>query len=302
MATDTKWYITYGALILAVLFWGLSFVATKIALQSFTPFCLIFLRFSAAALFFGLLLFRKSAPLIHRATFKKIFLLALFQPGLYFFFETYGLKYTSATKTSLIIATIPVVVMLFSIIFLKEKVRIVNVAGIFISLLGIAILIFGGSAHTAVAQMMLGDILVFGAVLSAAVYMIFTRHLGKTIPPTQITGLQMIFGTMLFLPFFLWDQASMEWDLVSLESIIAVIGLIIFATIGAFLCYNFALSKIEATKVSVFINVIPIITAFGAWFLLGETLTPLQLAGGVIVIGAVYLANYPDPQTAANRS
>lgn len=296
MNRDNTWLFTYGALVLAVLFWGLSFVATKVALQSFTPFCLIFARFSAASIFFGYLLFRKNAPLIHRSTFKKIFLLALFQPGLYFFFETYGLKYTTATKTSLIIATIPVVVMVLSIIFLKERVRMINLAGILISLLGISLLVFGGTELTGIEEVILGDLLVFGAVFSAAIYMIFTRHLGKTIRPTQITGLQMIFGTVIFFPFFLWDQASMQWHMVTMESIIAVTGLIIFATIGAFLCYNFALSKIEATKVSVFINVIPIITAIAAWALLGESLTPTQMTGGLIVIGAVCLANYPAPK------
>lgn len=285
-------YLTYGSLVLAVLFWGLSFVATKIALQSFTPFCLIFTRFSAAALFFALLLFRKGAPFIQKTTFKKIFLLALFQPGLYFFFETYGLKYTTATKTSLIIATIPIVVMVLSIIFLKERVRPVNVAGIVISMAGIIMLVFGGSGHIEIHGIMLGDLLVSGAVLSAAIYMIFTRHLGKTIPSTQITGLQMIFGTVIFFPFFLWDQASMDWGSVTVASITAIVGLIVFATIGAFLCYNFALSRLEATKVSVFINVIPIVTAIGAWALLDESLSAMQLGGGIIVIGAVYLANY----------
>ena len=287
-------HLTYGALILAVLFWGLSFVATKIALQSFTPFCLIFVRFSTASLFFALLLFRRGAPLIQRATFKKIFLLALFQPGLYFFFETYGLKYTTATKTSLIIATIPIVVMVFSALFLKERIRAVNIAGIVISLVGIVLLVFGGSGHIEINGIMLGDLLVSGAVLSAAIYMIFTRHLGKTIPPTQITGLQMIFGTAIFFPFFLWDQASMNWSMVSVESVTAVVGLIVFATIGAFLCYNFALSRLEATKVSVFINVIPIITAIGAWALLDESLSLMQMIGGIVVIGAVYLANHPE--------
>ncbi|PID41193.1 MAG: hypothetical protein CR981_04350 [Proteobacteria bacterium] len=283
--------ITYGALILAVVLWGLSFVATKIALGSFTPFSLIFVRFSAASLFFCCFLFRKNAPLIQRSTYRNSFFLALFQPGLYFFFETYGLRYTTATKTALIIATIPVFVMCFSALFLKEKIKPVNALGICISLVGITILVLGGADGIAFDQVMLGDLFVFGAVLSATIYTIFTRHLGKTVPPTQITGLQMIFGSIIFFPFFLWDQPNMHWFEIGSEAIIAVCGLIVFATIGAFLCYNFALSRIDATKVSVFINLIPIVTAVGAWSLLGETMTPLQMTGGAIVIGSVYLAN-----------
>jgi drug/metabolite transporter (DMT)-like permease len=111
--------LTYLALATAVLFWGLSFVATKIALQSFTPFCLIFFRFFAAALFFIILLWRTGFPALTAKNIKSLALLAIMQPGLYFLFETTGLQYTSATKTSLIIATIPIVVLVFSAIFIK---------------------------------------------------------------------------------------------------------------------------------------------------------------------------------------
>ncbi|MBT8333185.1 MAG: DMT family transporter, partial [Deltaproteobacteria bacterium] len=232
------------------------------------------------------------APPINKDTFKKLFLLALFQPGLYFFFETYGLKFTSATKTSLIIATIPVLVLILSTIFLKERVRLINAAGILMSLLGVALLVFGEREAAISSGVLWGDFLIFGAVVSATIYIIFARYLGQTISAVQITGLQVIFGALLFLPFFLWDLGSMNWQQISMEAIIAVICLTVFATIGAFLCYNFALSRIGAARASVFINAIPVITAFGAWTLLGETLTPIQIMGGIVVIFAVYLANF----------
>jgi len=291
--------LPYVALVLAVTFWGLSFIATKIALQSLTPFCLIFIRFSLASLFFGYLLFSRGAPPVSRDTFKKLAVLALFQPGLYFFFETYGLKFTTATKTALIIATIPIVVLILSSLFLRERMRPINIIGIICSIFGVSLLMFGGSTPLAVGEMMVGDMLIAGAVLSAAVYIIFARHLGQTISPIQITRLQIIYGTMIFLPFFLWDVQHVQWTQVCLQVIIAVIGLTVFATIGAFSCYNYALSRVAAARASVFINAIPIVTAFGAWILLGESLTIIQMGGGVIVIGAVYLANYNADQSAS---
>lgn len=289
--TDKNSILIYGALVLAVVCWGFSFIATKIALQSLTPFCLIFIRFALASVFFAIMLLRRSPTPISRDSFKKLFLLALFQPVLYFFFETYGLKYTSATKTSLILGTVPVVVLVLSIIFLKERVRLITAVGILFSLTGVSLLIFG-SGETAIHSSVIGDLLVVGAVLSAAVYMIFARHLGKTISPLQITGLQMILGTFLFLPFFLWDMHSVTWSAVAFEAIIAIVGLAVFATVGAFYCYNYALSHIEAARASVFINAIPIITAFGGWLILDESLAPLQMIGGAVVLGSVYLANY----------
>ena len=294
--SDKQTLFTYIALMLAVLFWGLSFVATKIALQCFPPFALIFFRFSGASIFFVFLLMRTGFPTLTWSTVKPLLILAIFQPGLYFSFETIGLQYSSATKASLIIATIPIVVLLLSIIFLKERIRIINILGIVISMLGVTLLIFGGQSIDEQLGILLGDFLILGAVLSASIYMIMTRRLGKTFSPVQITGMQVIFGMILFFPAFLFTLPQMEWHAITRDAIIALIVLTLFATIGAFLCYNYALTKIPAAKAAVCINGIPLITAFGAWLILGEQLSLLQVFGGIIVISAVYLANRsPSP-------
>jgi drug/metabolite transporter (DMT)-like permease len=279
------------ALMMAVLFWGLSFVATKIALQCFPPFTLIFFRFSGASIFFIFLLMRTGFPPLTWNAVKPLLILAIFQPGLYFSFETIGLQYSSATKASLIIATIPIVVLLLSIIFLKERIRIINILGIVISMLGVALLVFGSQSIDEQQGRLLGDLLILGAVLSASIYIIMTRRLGKTFSPIQITGMQVIFGMILFFPAFLFTLPQMEWSAITQDAVIALIILTVFATIGAFLCYNYALTKIPASNAAVCINGIPLITALGAWIILGERLFPLQLAGGAIVVSAVYLAN-----------
>ncbi|NOR24426.1 MAG: EamA family transporter [Desulforhopalus sp.] len=284
--------LTYLALATAVLFWGLSFVATKIALQSFTPFCLIFFRFFSAAIFFMILLWRTGFPALTRKNINSLVLLAIMQPGLYFLFETTGLQYTSATKTSLIIATIPIVVLVLSAIFLKERLRPLNILGIAFSLAGVALLVFGGQLQTESKGMLIGDILIFGAVLAASAYMIMTRRLGESLTSLQITGMQIIFGAVLFFPAFLWDLPKLNWQAVSNESLIALIVLTIFATIVAFICYNYALTRIPAAQAAVCINGIPLVTACGAWIILGETLAPVQLMGGALVLAAVILANH----------
>ncbi len=283
---------TYLALAAAVLFWGLSFVATKIALQSFTPFCLIFFRFFSASIFFTIILWRTGFPSLTGKTLKSLLFLALMQPGLYFFFETFGLQHTSATKTSLIIATIPVVVLVFSAIFLKERLRPLNMLGIVFSLIGVAMLVFGGQIQTELSGIFIGDILIFGAVFAASAYMIMTRRLGESLTSLQITGMQIIFGALLFFPAFLWDLPKLNWHTVSYDSMLALIVLTIFATIGGFLCYNYALTRIPAAQAAVCINGIPLVTACGAWLLLGETLTSMQLSGGALVLVAVLLANH----------
>ena len=227
---DNNVFLTYLALVLSIGFWGFSFVATKIALQSFPPLCLIFFRFGAASVFFLVLLACTGFPTLNRKNLKSLALLALFQPGLYFLCETVGLQYTTATKTSLIIATIPLVVLTLSSIFLKERIRAAHLIGISISLVGVALLIYGSPDSGDTDGMLLGDLLIGGAVLSAAVYMIIARSLGQSITPVQITGMQAIFGGLIFLPMFLYDLPNLNWAEVTPQAVAALVMLTLFAT------------------------------------------------------------------------
>jgi len=290
MGTEKRFF-TIAALALAMLFWGLSFVATKVALQSFPPLCLIFFRFFGGAVFFAILLRIKGFPPLTRKSAGSLLLLAILQPGLYFCFETFGLQYTSATKTSLIIATIPISVLAVSALFLGERLRPVNLLGVVLSLFGVGLLVFGAAEGVNLQGSLLGDILIFGAVASATGYIVFTRKLGESMSSLQITGMQIIFGALLFFPPFLFSLPDFAWRQVQTDGLIALAALTFFATILAFLCYNYALTRVPAAHAAVCINGIPLVTAGGAWLLLGETLTPLQLLGGLTVLIAVILAN-----------
>ena len=277
-----------------VVFWGLSFVATKIALETFPTFTLIFIRFSMAAFFFFLLMLSRGFPKFSGRDHARIFLTALFEPGLYFLFETIGLQYTSAPKTALIIATIPVAVLIFAFLFIGERPSVTSILGIVLSLIGISILVVGDPQFSwQLGGSLLGDLLIMGAVITAALYMVCVRNLGKEHSALDITVFQMIYGALLYAPLFFWELPAVHWSAISSRSVVAIAYLTIFATCAAFLFWNYALTKLPAGKASVFINGIPVVTAIGAWILLGETLTMLQICGGILVLTAVCLTNFP---------
>ncbi|MBN2283409.1 MAG: EamA family transporter [Deltaproteobacteria bacterium] len=285
---------TYSALTAAMLFWGLSFVATKVALESIPTFTLIFARFTLAAVFFSALMLRNGFPSFSPADHVKLFLMSLFEPGLYFIFETLGLVYTSAPKASLIIASIPVAVMILSSVLLKERTSRLGVAGIFLSLAGIVILVTGGTdISRAFEGSLMGDLLIFGAVVSAALYIVGARNLGLRYSALSITSIQVFYGALFYAPAFLWQFPALSWETVSGRSFAALLYLTIFATVAAFLCYNYSLTKVPASRAAVFINGIPVVTAVGAWLILGETLTAIQAAGGFLVLAGVFTTNLP---------
>ncbi len=285
----------YLALTLTVLFWGLSFIGTKIVLASFTPFSLIFIRFSIAACFFLGLLWYRGFPVLTLKEHGIIVLAALFQPGLYFLCETTGLQYTSASKASLIVATIPITVLGLSILFLKERSTLLVLAGMGVSLVGVGLLIFGDPrSRSALEGPLLGDALIFGAVLSMAFYTVVMKNMAQNHSTLDITGLQICYGALLFVPAFLWELPHLDLSRVNSTSLAALAGLTLFATIGAFFCFNYALARLTAARTSIFLNCVPIVTASAAWLILGERLTLLQLIGGMLVLVAVYLTNVPE--------
>ena len=281
-----------------IIFWGVSFVATKVALETIPLFTLIFLRFVISALvLLILMIYLGGVPSFTRREHLKMLLLALVDPGLYFIFETIGLKYTSAAKASLIIATVPLAVLVLSTLFLKERTSPKGIAGICLSIIGIAILMAGDSEFAwELNGHALGDLMIFGAVCSAALYSIFSRSLGQSHSPLKITAVQFIYGTLFYIPAFLWEFPGLQWSTISIHSWGALAYLTFFATIGAFLCYNYALSKLPATRAAIFINGIPVVTAIAAWLLLGEKLTLIQIGGGALVLFAVGLTNWPINQ------
>lgn len=295
-------YTVVAALIFTIIFWGLSFVAIKIVLKSFSPFVYVFLRFTLASCFFLFYLFRSGFPKLSIQTHKKLLILALFEPGLYFTFETLGLTYTTASKASIIIATIPIVVMVLARFMLNEKIMRKNLIGIILSFTGITILVVGSpDFNWSVDGSFYGDLLIIGAVVAASFYIVLTRDLGNYISAMQITSYQVLYGTVLFAPLFLMQLPDMQWTSISIDSILAIVFLSIFATIGGYLCYNYALTKIPASRASVVQNGIPVVTAVGAWIILGERLTLLQISGGLLALLAVLLANLPAKNHSAAK-
>ena len=296
--SDGRHFKAYMALNLSVLFWGFSFIATKIALESFLTFTLVFARFSMGACLFLALMAGRGFPHFTLRDHGKVLLTALFEPGLYFVFETIGLQHTTAPKAALIIATIPVVVLVFAAVVLRERTRMGGIFGMGISLAGIAVLITGDPEFTwTLGGQVLGDLLIFGAVVSAALYIVCARGLGQNHSALDFTGMQIIYGALLYAPAFLWELPRVAWLGISARSLGALAFLTIFATVGAFLCYNYALTKVPATRAAVFINGIPVVTALGAWVILDEKLTLVQAFGGVMVLAGVCLTNLPGIHT-----
>ncbi len=284
------------AMVTTMVLWGVSFVASKLVLTEITPLTYMGIRFLIASILLAVVMLLRGRPRFDRRTHGLIALTALAEPVAYFLFESYAIRLIPATTASLIIATIPLAVMVLAAIFLGEPIRRGGVIAVVVSIAGIVLLVTGdGTAVSGIATGRLpGILLILGAVISAAFYITLARNLTQRHDPVNLTVVQTWWGAGVFV--LLWQmQSPPARSLGGLSPVGwgALAFLAVGATVTAFLLYNWALRYAEAGRASLYINGIPLITALTGWILLGERLTPLQLAGGALVLLSVRLIGSP---------
>lgn len=276
----------FAAVFAAVIFWAGSFTATRIALTELPPSTIVWIRMASGFILlfpFCLRLFPKN---ITMGEIRLLVLMALFQPCLYFLLEANALRFTTASQAGVISSTVPMFVAVLSAVFLGEKTGKTAMAGLAVSVLGVAWLTFGSGADAKAANPALGNIMELGAMVCAAGYMVLTRRLSAKFNPWVLTLIQVASG-VLFFSGGAADAFHAEW---SGRVITAVVYLGVFVTVGAFGLYNWGISKIPATRAAVFINLVPVFAVFMGWGILGESLGVSQLAGSAVIAAGVFLA------------
>jgi drug/metabolite transporter (DMT)-like permease len=281
---------TFGAVVLSMIFWSFSFIWFKVANEYYRPLAIVFVRLIISTVFLTtyLLLTRKFMK-IRKEDRRFFFMLAMFEPFLYFIGESFGLTYVSATVGSVIISTIPVVATVGAWLFLRERLRLVNYAGILLSFIGIIVFILrkDGSLSFNIK----GLALLSFAVVSAVGYNLTLSRLVDHYTPVYIVNVQNVLGSLFFLPIFLIFDLKPFIDAPhSIESLKPIIELSAFASCGAFILYAYAVRNLGITRANVFTNCIPIFTAFFSFLLIGEKLTLQNIAGMGIVVAGLFLS------------
>jgi drug/metabolite transporter (DMT)-like permease len=274
----------------AMLFWGMSFVWTSGLLKFYPPVTIIFIRLLISSAFlFLLMLFSGRLERIDREDLWMLIGSAVFNPFLYFLGENFGVKYTSATISSVIIATIPVFSPVLAWLIFKEKISRLNIFGIIVSFIGVAIMV--GSRDLSFSAEGKGVLALFGAVLSALVFSGFLKKLTLKYSPVTLVAWQNILGAFMFLPVFLVFERNRSGNVHLNASIISSFLLLsIFASSLAFVFFAKTVKEIGMSKANIYSNLIPVFTAFFSYLILAERITSHKITGIILVICGVYLS------------
>jgi len=286
----TNRLLTYIMVFLSMVFWGLSFVWTKIVFNYYEPVTTIFIRLilSGILLFSGLLILKKLQ--IPRRSHYKLFLIsALFNPFLYFLGENYGVKYSSPAISAVLIATIPVFSPLFAFFLLRERLSILNITGIFISFLGIIIMLLDKNLE--LNTDIRGIISLLLAVIFGIAYSISLKKLAVFYSPFNIIAWQNLIGIFYFLPLFLIFELNNFLSVApDFTLITSLLQLAFFASTLAFVFFTYGTRELGVSKTNVFTNLIPVITALFSFYMLGEEFGSGKIAGMLVVLSGVILS------------
>ncbi len=280
----------YILIVFSMLFWGMSFVWTKIVFKYLDPISTVLFRLIISSVLL-LIVFKIWGKLqkIDRKHYGYFLLLALFEPFFYFLGENFGLQKVSPSVASIIIATIPLLTPIIGHFFLKEKITKFNIIGVFVSFSGILLMIMNKNLELTADPAGIG--LLFVAVFSAVGYSAFLSKLSGHYNSMTIITCQNIVGIFLFLPLFLiFDLHKIEQVTFTRELILSLLQLSIFASSIAFMFYISVVKELGTSRSNIFTNLIPVFTAIFSFFLLNEEFTLIKVAGMLVVLTGLFIS------------
>lgn len=279
----------------AVIFWGFSFIATKMALREVHPFTLLTLRYAIGALMLLLVQLNRDRAFFKlfsiRDWFYMVLLAAVGVSGLGLL-QAYGLLYTTAINTGWIIAINPVLIALFARFFLGEAITFRKVTGILLGFFGIFLIISKGVFSLSLFQFAstYGDFLILASALAWSGFTVGGKGFISRFPPLATVTTIMLAGCLLVLPLSLLRG---EWNNLIHLSMSAWAGIFflgIFCSGLGYLFWYSALEKRDSGVVGMYLYLEPFATLIGAYLLLGEEIGWITLMGGGMILCGVFLA------------
>lgn len=267
--------------------WGGGMIAMKFALASFSVNQVVSARVAFAAAFYLLLLPSWRKIPYQKGDWKYLCALVVFEPCLFFMFETFSMRYTTASQGGVIAACFPVCTAILAWIFLGEKMGKVAMGAIVLAVVGVAGSSWFASGDSRAPNPLLGNMLMFGAVLSSSAYAVCARYITRRYSFLAVSAVQAIGGTVAFLPLLLFE----DWPVtVTPDAWGGLLYMGIGVGIMVYLCFNFALQRLKAGLVALFGNLIPIFTLLFARLILHEEINLPQLAFIGLTITGVIIA------------
>lgn len=280
-----------GAL-LAVVFWGVSFVATKAVVAQISPASLVFLRAGLGSLLLlAILAIRRQPAWPPRDALAPLAAMGFVGVAFHQLLQAHALTLTSAANTGWLIALIPIWSAVLAALFLKESFGGRKLLGLLTGFAGAVLVVTRGSldAHVLALPATRGDLLVLGSTVNWAFYTVLGHGTIRRLGPTRATAGAMLLGWLMLSPLFVARAGWRDLALLTPAGWGAVLFLGIACSGLGYLFWYGALQRVEASRVAALLYVEPLVTMAAAVVLLGEPVGATTVVGGLVVLAGVAL-------------
>ncbi|HUR96038.1 MAG TPA: DMT family transporter [Gemmatimonadales bacterium] len=279
-------------MLLVCLIWGINFSVTKLAIAQMPALPFTAVRFALASLLlWGVLRATEGRAALPAAEVRRLVVLGVIGNTLYQLAFILGLAYTTATNSSLILATVPTVVAVFAGVLGLERITRRMWGGIVLGTLGVVLVIATSGVEFSVATLR-GDLLTVVAVLCWAGYTVGLRKLPAGFSPLRVTTLTTIAGMPGLVLAGLPGLVRMDWGALPASVWAALFYATVFSLVLAYLLWNRSVQTVGGTRTAIYMCVTPLIAVGAAWVMLGEHARPLQGVGAVLIIAGVLLTRW----------
>lgn len=276
----------------AVLVWGGSFIATKIALQDASPITLVWLRFAMGIPVIGAVVFlRRQFALPRGREWGYFALLGFLGITFHQWLQSNGLQTSRASTTAWIVATSPVFIAILGWLALKESLRPLQILGILLATAGVLLVVSNGNpASLSLRQFGApGDILILISAFNWAIFSILSRHGLQNHPATRMMFWVMLLGWLMTNILFLPSNGLGEIATFSSRGWASLIYLGVFTSGLTYIAWYDALKSLPAAQTGAFLYIEPPVSVIVAAIVLGEAITWAAMLGGAIILLGVWL-------------
>lgn len=277
--------------IITILIWGTTFISTKVLLNDFTPIEILVFRFVIGYITL-LLIYPYHVKTLNLKQELYFVVAGLLGVTLYFLFENIALTYTFATNVGVIVSIAPFFTAVFAHLFLdNEKLTSRFFIGLIIAMIGIIFIVFNGNFVLKLNP--LGDILAILAAIVWAVYSIIIKKISKFQYNVVVCTRKVFFYGLLFMiPFiFFFDFKFQLYRFTSLLNLMNILYLGFGASAVCFVTWNWSVKVLGAVKTSVYIYMVPIITAGTSSVILHENITMASLLGIILTLTGLFISD-----------
>jgi drug/metabolite transporter (DMT)-like permease len=293
--------------ILVVVFGQAIFAATpifaKVALRDFDPLSLGIVRFVISIILLNAILYARKRPLLPAKSDLKLvlwlgFLAIPANQGMFLL----GLKFTSPGHSALLYSLTPLFAYILAIIFLKEKTRLLKFIGIAVAFAGVIIILTDKQIKLE-PDFATGDLIIVGGVTAWAAYTVFGKTLVRRAGAFAALTYSMTAGTLMGLPFGFWHTVTFDFSQVSTAAWIGMLFIAVATSGVAYPIWYWALKYMEASRLTVFIFLQPVLANIFSYIFLHEELTRNFLIGGSTVLVGLIISEWIHPlKSTTNQS